>query len=239
MTGLDDPFERLRAADPTRSADPVSAEVDRERIFRQVVTSTRPNPLRALGRRRILVLVGAVFLVAAAYVMFRPVTEPLTVACYGAANLDADIVVVDAPTGGDPVDACRPLWGPDGELGAQFGGSATPDLQACVLESGAVGVFPTASGSQVCTDLGLAVPASDSNGENQAVIGLRDELVDAFLEQCLDVDEARAKVEEALARHGLEGWQVTVTQTFTEERPCASLAFDVPAKTIELVPVSR
>jgi hypothetical protein len=238
MTGRDDPFERLRAADPARRAGPVSPQVDREQVFQQVVTSTRPNPLRAWRRRRILVLVGAVFLIAAAYVVFRPVTEPLTVACYGAADLDADIVVVDAPAAGDPVDACGPLWSPDGEFGAQLGGSP-PDLQACVLESGAVGVFPTASGSQVCTDLGLAVPAADSMDENQAAIQLRDELVDTFLEECFGVEEARTKVEDALARHGLEDWQVAVPQTFTAERPCASLAFDVPAKAIELVPVSR
>lgn len=239
MTGRGDPFDRLRAADPAKMGDRETASMDPERIFRQVVASTRPSPLRARRRRRILVLVGAVFLIAAAYVVFRPVTEPLTVACYRAADLDADILVVDAPAAGDPVDVCRPQWSPEGEFGAELGDGPAPDLRACVLESGAVGVFPTASGSQVCADLGLAVPASDSPEENQAVIELRDELVDAFLEECLSVEEARTRVVEAVARHGLEGWQVTVSQSFTEEQPCASLAFDVPAETIELVPVSR
>jgi hypothetical protein len=238
VTDRDDPFERLRAADPARRAVPMPA-LDRERIFRQVVTSGRPDPLRVSQRRRMLALVGAVFLMAAAYVVFRPVTEPLTVACYGAADLDADIVVVEARTVDDLVESCRPLWRADGEFGAQLDGGPPPDLQACVLDTGAVGVFPTAAGSQVCDDLGLALPASDSPEQNQAVIELRDELVDAFLAECLGVEEARVRVEEALVRRGLDDWQVIVTQAFTEERPCPSLAFDVPAQTVELVPVSR
>jgi hypothetical protein len=186
-----------------------------------------------------LALVGAVFLIGAAYAVFRPVTDPLTVACYRAADLDTDIVVVEARTVDDSVESCRPLWRADGEFGAQLDGGPPPDLQACVLESGAVGVFPTASGGQICDDLGLAVPASGSPEQNQTVIELRDELVGAFLAECVGVEEARVRVEEALARHGLEGWQVVVTQSFTEERPCTSLAFDVPGETIELVPVSR
>lgn len=235
MTRRDDPFERLRAADPALRLDPGS----RERIFQQVVTSGRPGLLRARQRRRVLALVGAVFLMAAAYAVFRPVTEPLTVACYRTANLDSDIVVVEKRTVEDSVESCRPLWSADGEFGAQLGGGPPPDLQACVLESGAVGVFPTASGSQICEDLGLAIPASVSPEQSQAVIDLRDELVDAFLAECVGVQEARTRAEETLTRHGLEGWQVIVTQDFSDQRPCASPAFDVPGETIELVPVSR
>jgi hypothetical protein len=70
--------------------------------------------------------------------------------------------------------------------------------------AGTAGVFPTASGGQVCTDPGLAVPAADSLDENQAPIELRDELVDTFLEECFGVEEARTKVEESLACHGLQ-----------------------------------
>jgi hypothetical protein len=44
-------------------------------------------------------------------------------------------------------------------------------------------------------------------------------------------------VRESLRRHGLTAWRVVAAGPFTKERPCASLAIDLPSRTVRLVPL--
>lgn len=242
MTSPRDPFERLRAADPAKGLPFAGADDPYAQDLYEEIVKWSPGapPIRDMRpqRRRMVAMVGAVLLMAAAYVVLRPVTEPLTVGCYQSPALESHIVVVPAPVSGDSVDVCVPLWESDGELGREMEGAPPPALQACVLDSGTVGVFPTASGSQVCADLGLAMPDPASQDANRVVVEMSDGLIATFLDRCVPLDEARLTAQEALSRHDLEGWEVVADQEFTVERPCASLAFDVPNKAIRLVPIS-
>jgi hypothetical protein len=63
-------------------------------------------------------------------------------------------------------------------------------------------------------------------------------LSDAFISRCVGQDEAVSMAEQELADNGLGDWQVRANMPFTEQDPCASLAVDIPNKTIVLVPVS-
>jgi hypothetical protein len=66
---------------------------------------------------------------------------------------------------------------------------------------------------------------------------LQEDLVPKFLGTCLSQQEATTIVEGALRSHDLAGWRVMVSESFTEETPCASLAIDSPSRLVRLVPV--
>lgn len=240
MTHPNDPFDRLRQADPARTREPAQPTDDSaETMYRNVVTS-EPRASRSARHRwgRLPILVGvALLLAAAAYVLTRPVTEPLTIGCYRTPALDADLVVVPADPGPTAEELCQAVWEPGGEF-ATDGGGQPPPLSACVLDTGTIGVFPSVEGRDVCQALGLAQPDYPSDTGNQSIIELQDVLVPRFLDECLDLPTATAIVEKELTDSGLTDWRVTSKQPFTPDRPCASLAIEPTAKTIELVPIS-
>lgn len=239
MSGPVGPFERLRAADPARRLPAVDPDSPSARAIEGVVLAPagEASPDRRRRRLWVMIMVGGLVIAAAAFVWLRPVTEPLTVGCYRAADIDADRVVVTSSSRSDAVEACTPLWEPGGEFGSDRQGPA-PVLVACVLGSGALGVFPSPDRGDVCTDLGLAHPELSPEEANRRIVEVQEALVDRFLDACLPEAEARRLVEEELSGRGLEGWRVVVSQPFTDDRACASLAFDVPSRTVELVPVS-
>jgi hypothetical protein len=171
-------------------------------------------------------------------------------ACFAGADLAADVAVVNADRRG-AVAACADAW-----AAGAFGAPATPQLRACLLESGAVGVFPEAPGEDVCLALGLsAAPGEDgvaprtpqpgaerpSSGdpaeEQQRFLAFRDAVVARFLDQgCLGAERATAVVRQELDRAGLEGWTVDVGGgAFTDGRPCASLSFRPEQRMVVLV----
>lgn len=240
MTGSRDPFERLKDADPAKSREAAQSSRAKVRaMYSSIVTSDPlipPPPWRR--RRRVSLLVGAaLLLVAAGYLLFRPVTEPLTVGCYRTAALDADRIVLPASPDIPATDLCVTVWQPDGEYSVDTGGQPPP-LTACVLDSGTIAVFPSTDSDDVCERLGLAHPEQTSTDENHQIIDLQDALVSRFLDECLDLPRATAIVEEELNRRALNEWQVVSRQPFTPSRSCASLAIDPTVKTIELIPVS-
>ena len=184
-----DPFEILQEInpvdpgtlpDPARSPDALAVM---ESMLRGEFASPQGGRFRWLrslgrGRRRIyLVPVVAAAVLGAgtlAWALSRGPTQHLTVGCYATADLDARTAVVSA-TDASPVEACRKLW-----LNGVFG-QPPPPLQACVLPSGAVGVFPRADGDS-CERLNLA-PATVEPAS--AVVALQKALVDKFLRpQC-------------------------------------------------------
>jgi hypothetical protein len=192
--------------------------------------------------------------VAAYALVGRQPSKPQNVACFAAADLQAETAVVGAGPGG-PVATCARL-----RDRGYVGGATSQTLRACVLDSGAVGVFPEASGRDVCLDLGLASvspPTGGGRGEpSRPPIGTDDAVADAarftafrdavlprLLDQgCVGAGAAEAIVREELGRAGLEGWTVVAGVGedglgFSAERPCASLNFKPEVRTIELAPV--
>lgn len=143
-----DPFDRLRDADPLAGqplpgADDPDAAALRDAIL---ATGAEVTPMAGVARRRRRWLVGgvavaaAVATAAALAVRTAPVMDPTSIGCYDAASTAANTLVV-AATDVSPVEQCRDLW----ESGDVVPGVTTdtlPPLIACVLDEGLVGVFP-------------------------------------------------------------------------------------------------
>jgi hypothetical protein len=203
---------------------------------------------RRRRRRLAFVALPAAFAVLAAtgftaYALTREPTHLESIGCYDRAALDAKEAVVNSDER-DPTDVCGEVWRTGG-LGGQVGN--IPQLSACVLDTGAVGVFPGPA-PKTCTDLGLAALPPDYTAAAQGFIGLRDAIVTKLGEppsgssvggpQCIGEEEARLIVEREFAIRELD-WTVEVVGEFTAGRPCADVSFDRGAKTVILVPDSR
>jgi hypothetical protein len=202
---------------------------------------------RRRRRRLVLILVPAMIAVLVVtgfttYALTREPTHLETVGCYDRATLDANVAVVSAD-GRDPTAICMEIW-QHGDLA----GEAVPrNLAACVLETGAIGVFPSSDAS-TCETLGLAdLPASYAV-EGKRFAALRDAIVSRLGEpasgstrggpQCVGGDEARAVVRHELDAHGYGDWDVKVAgEPFSTKRPCADVSFDGGEKVILLVAV--
>lgn len=240
-----DPFEvlrRINPVDPRTLPDPAhsrEALEAMENILREDVDSDAGRRLprlqrlrRTTPRRRVYLipLVAVVVLGAAtlAWALTRGPTQHLSVGCYASLDLEARTVVVPA-TEGSAVETCEKVW-----LDGTFG-RPPPPLEACVLPSGAVGVFPDPRGDG-CARLNL-VPAPGDEGS--AVVELQKALVDTFLERCIAEPEARQIVQAELTRLRLEDWRVATSGRFESARPCASLAFDEEGREVLLVPIPR
>ena len=105
-------------------------------------------------RRRLLVAVPALLLAVGAtawtaHRLTREISHFESVGCYDRVSLDANVTVIDPQTT-DPVAVCASLWR-QGHVST--GTTNVPPLRPCVLESGAVAVFPAAD---ACAALGLA-----------------------------------------------------------------------------------
>ncbi len=194
----------------------------------------------ARKRRRRLshVLVPAVLLALAAtgfttYVLTREPTQLESVGCYTRADLEANVSVV-AADGRDPVAICAEVLRTT--IGPTAGG-----LEACVLEGGAVGVFP--GGPRTCSRLGLAEVPDSYSVESKRFARLREAIL-ARLDAsgpCVGEAKARSIVRRELDAQGYRDWEIEVGpgvggEGFSEERPCASVAFDGEKKVVVLVP---
>ncbi len=152
--------------------------------------------------------------------------------CYAEVDLTGDIVVLETDESGF-VAVCAEAW-EEGDLGTS---GEAPELAACVLESGAVGVFPSDEG-EPCGQLGLPALSEEPPPAEATVIGLGDAVTEIFLAQaCIEPSEARQVVEAALAERGLNDWQVTESTAYSDARPCASVSIDPSAKTVSLIPI--
>lgn len=248
MSGQTDPFDLLRAANPVDPTtlpgpDAPEAQAQLERIFAQPRHERRA--LRGLRSRRLLsrprlpylIPVVAALMIgagAAAWALTRTGSNPLTIGCYAAPSLTAHTAVIGA-SGRSPVEACRALW-QQGALGPIPPGQ----LQACILPSGAIGVFPNRNGGDVCQHLALTPFPSTQPPSAAAVIELKDKLVDTVLAAgCLNEHRAEAIVQKELDRLNLHGWTVRATGSFTAARPCATLGFDPEQHAVLLIPAPQ
>jgi hypothetical protein len=236
-----DAFELVRRQNPAPLEEYAdlgrtdAARVVMERILAGDTTIAARRRPRWRRRRVVIPVIATVALAASAagYELSQQVTNPVTIGCYAAASLHAEIVVLGNP-GGSYSAACEPVWrhGP-------LGYSSTPaPLCACVLPSGAVGVFPDRRGSP-CAGLGLAAAAPPSPG-TAAIVAMAKELTNtARSGSCMTEAAARRDAASAPKRNGLGSWRVVVDVGFGERRSCATFAVDPPSTTVYLVPVPR
>ena len=195
------------------------------------------------GRRRTRWLIGglvpaAVLLLAATgiatYVLTREATHLESISCYDALDLAANTTVV-ASDGRDPVTVCMEVW----QQGAVGEEPAPSQLAACVLPSGAVGVFP-AAGRDACNSLGLANLGEGFAGEAKRLAELRDSVVGRLALDCVGETEGRRLVEEALDARGFGDWRVEVAgDGYSAGRPCTHFATDAAQKLALLLPTEQ
>jgi hypothetical protein len=201
---------------------------------------------RRRRRRLALVLVPAfvAILVVTGFTTYALTREPThleSVGCYDSASLDASVAVVSAD-GRDPTAICNEIW----QRGVLPGVPVPTKLAACVLETGAIGVFPS-SDAGTCEKLGLADLPTSYAAEGKRFAALRDAIVAQVGEpasgssrggpECVGVEQARAIVRSELDVHGYGDWTVEVAGgAFTPARPCADVSFDAAGKQVFLLP---
>jgi hypothetical protein len=230
---------------PQRDLPPGRLQRRKEQLVSELRTFDGKN--RRRRRRLALVVVPAVIAILAAtgfttYALTREPTHLESVGCYDKASLDANVAVVSLD-GRDPTVICNEIW----QAGDLPGAPVPTKLAACVLQTGAIGVFPS-SDAATCENLGLAdLPASYAE-QGKKFAALRDAIVAQVGEpasgstrggpQCVGEDQARAVVRRELDSHGDEDWTVKVAGgEFSPETPCADVDFDGAGKTVYLLPV--
>lgn len=211
-----------------------------ERLLQDILSGDHPTPRlrpsrRLQRQRRILpfaMVVVGLSTAAFAWAMTRQASDPLQVGCYAEVDLGGDIVVLETDERGF-VGVCTQAW-ERGDLGESV---EVPDLAACVLDSGAVGVFPRDE-VEPCGSLGLSGLAEEPAPDEQELVGLDDAVTEMFLARgCVEPGEGRQIVTSALAERGLKDWSVLDAGPYSDERPCASVSIDPTAKTVTLVPI--
>lgn len=207
------------------------------------------RPAAERRRRRVVIaLVPAVIVLLAAtafttYSLTREAKHLESIGCYDRASLAANTAIVSAD-GRDPVAICAEVW----QQGA-FGTDVPTQLEACVLQTGAIGVFPR-SGRDTCETLGLAPLPASYAAQARRFAALRDAIVARLGEpasgsskrgsQCVGKAAAVAFVRHELDSRGYGDWQIKVSGgDFTSARPCAEPSFDTGGKTAYLVPATQ
>ena len=225
---------------------PGRLQLRKEHLVREVVMWERAAQRRR--RRLALILVPAVLAVLAVtgfttYALTREPSHLESVGCFESAELDGNIAIVNAD-GRDPTAICAELWR-QGDMGPR---PAPKSLAACVLETGAVGVFPS-SGKDTCEQLGLSDLPPTYAAEAERFAALRDaiaaELGASYGSterdpKCLREDEARAFARRELDARGYGNWSIEVIGGGFTDSPCAAmgLGFDGERKVVFLVPES-
>jgi hypothetical protein len=201
---------------------------------------------RRRRRRALLVLVPAVVVLLGVtgfttYALTREPTHLESVGCFETAGLDGNVAIVSAD-GRPPTAICAELW----QQGAMGDRAAPNNLAACVLDTGAIGVFPSSGGS-TCERLGLADLPPTYAAERKRFAELRDAIVAHIGEPptdsspstltCVSEADARALVRRELDAHGYGDWGIEVPgDGYAGERPCLQVAFDGERRVVLLVP---
>lgn len=234
-------FRESNPVDESTLPGPESTEA--RTLFAEITSTPRTSPQTGGYTRRrlglaIAIAILALALIAAAWLVFRDVSDPSSVGCYQATSLESDVV---AASSGGALDAslCEPVW-EEGTLVNEdiVPAGQIPPLVACVTEEGSLAVFPS-DDTTICSQLGLARPAPESLPEEDVIRELDDDLVDYFAQQaCQTVEQARQDIRQILDRYGLSDWSIQDSPG-GPDRPCASYGLDAPSQTIHLVPVPQ
>ncbi|HKD32782.1 MAG TPA: hypothetical protein VKB73_04850 [Gaiellaceae bacterium] len=232
--------QKLRVPD-RRQLPAAWIELRRQHLLDELAARPRAERRR---RRIVVALVPAVLVLLAAtafttYKLTRNPTHLESVGCYDRASLSANTAVVGAD-GRDPVAICAEVW-QEGALGRPV----PKHLEACVLQTGAIGVFPG-----TCSSLGLApLPASYraqamrfASLQNAIVAGLGTLASGSSKRgrQCVGRTPAERFVRRILDARGYGDWQIKVAGgAFTATAPCAEPSFDTGGKSVYLIPAAR
>ena len=208
----------------------------------------RAEAPRHRRRRLALVLASAALVLVAAtgfttFSLLREPTHLMSIGCYETASKSANVTIVDTD-GRSPVEICAELW-----RAGTMGEPVPRALAACVLGTGAIGVFP-GSREGTCTSLGLADVDAATLAELERFSALRRAILAELGEpatgssvgssKCVGEQEARAVTRRELDAHGYGEWTIDVAgDGFTAERPCAEAAFDHGQKVVTLIAVWR
>jgi hypothetical protein len=255
MSQVVDPIELLMRANPVpdeRYLPPTRGYVPAQRALQKILADARAAAASEAARDGLATQTGgggrggsrwrtgaigaaivvlAVVAAAATWIVQRPSERQDTINCFASPSLEGDVAAAPAAAGADPIAACRQVW-----LTGAFRNWGNPSsLAGCVLKGGDIGVFP--GDPSVCDRLELPRLAEGGSGDPR-VGELMDGLTLALTSpNCVDVAKAADLVRERLDQLGLEGWVLIAPATTVVDRPCTSIAFDPPAKTITLVPV--
>lgn len=165
------------------------------------------------------------------------------VSCHSDASLESGFVLMLPSDGRPPVDLCAQGWARN-----EFGTEEVPrgePLVACVPpEREAVWVLPGTP--DLCGRLGLFELPSGYEEAARAFARMRDEMIARFPEpgeNCLSERTARVVARRILDSHGYEDWRIEeglgeAGEGFSQQRPCADLAFSAARRVLTLVPSS-
>jgi len=238
----DDAFEAFRASNPVDDSTlPDADSTDARALFSEITSRSRTMPEADKHPRRQLVLVIAVAilalgLVAAAWLIFRDVSDPISVACYQDTSLGSNVVAA-SPDGPLEASLCEQVW-EEGTLvnEAVVPAGQAPPLVGCVTDQGNLAVFPSEDPS-ICAQLGLAEPTPSSPAEGDTIRQLDNDLVEYFSQhECQTIEQARLDIQQLLDGYGLSEWIIQMSPGGPGRR-CASFGLDAPNNIIHLVPI--
>jgi hypothetical protein len=235
-----DVFVATNPVDEFTLPGPDSAQA-RDLLARIIATPRQPLAQPARYTRRRLVIAIAVALLAlasmaAAWLLTRDVTDPISVICYQDVSLDSP--AADAPNEGPlDVDLCKPAWEDRILINEDLTPpGTTPPLVGCVTERGSLAVFPT-SDTEACARLGLANINPESVPAGAPLRQLQADLVDHFSQQqCQPMEAAQRDVAEILSANGFSNWQIQLSPGEGGDA-CASFGLDIETQTVDLIPI--
>lgn len=230
-----------------RDLPPGRLQRRKEHLVNEIAAHDRPERPRRTRRVFVLVPAALALLIATGFTTYALTREPThfeSIGCFERTSETSNATIVEAD-GRDPVAVCAEVW----QQGA-FGAAPHPDhLEACVLESGAIGVFPS-SGTGACTRLGLAPVPASYRKKARRITELREAIVRHFGKppsgasagdgKCVGETAARALVRRDLDARGYGDWRIEISgEGFTDERPCAEATVDPVREVVTLIPVWR
>jgi hypothetical protein len=229
-----DPFDLLRLANPVDEATlaPTTQHPPAQATLFAIRLSS------ALPRRRrnrslwvmIAAVVSAAAITAAAIAVTHKASVTTGVACFGQPSLGGHIVAT-GPTAPTAIETCAKAWAE-----GRFGTAQTPPpLIDCVLESGAVGVFPSTDPA-LCDRLGLARHDPAQRLDTDPAVILAERLSDRVATGvCYDEATTERYIRDQLPGLGIAGWTV-VPPPDARNGPCYTGSVDSKNHAIHVAP---
>lgn len=225
-------WDELRRA-ATRAEDiPGPDSPEARRVFNAVIAGEERRRRRVRVIRTVAIAVLALALIAAVVIRFAFVSDPTSIACFEAVDIDANravTFVTHTPT----VDDCAEWW-LNGELSnPQWPSGEVPPMVACTGPGGVLWAFPT-DDANVCQTLGLANP--EAIPDDHPVVAIQEALRDKYTwDACVPPARAITEITQILDQLGLDEWNVELTSTLPGD--CTTISIDPDRSTIVIVPL--
>lgn len=235
-----DPIEVLRELDPAHEMplpqpDPAALARIKAQPLSEPQRPRRPWFLRPRVLYPVLVTAVAACAAAGAYVLVKADSDPTGFACYARVDLYSPRVGHQNAPGIDRFALCREDW--LAQVVPNPGGPPPP-MQACVLPSGIVGIFPADEGDP-CRELGIPRWAG-ATITDEKIAELTARLSDKGAQgTCISRYEAVAFVETLLRELDLPDWRVDQAGLPASVRCVSFVAPDAVNKVVSLSPDPR